>query len=74
MDITEQLQKLADKVELMILSAGGDLKLGGLLSTATMLRDAENHLGEGLDALLELKAALGLTTNLKKEENKHGKL
>lgn len=57
----QELQELADKVEVLILSAAAELKIG-------ILQEAEDHVVEGLDALLELKAALGLTTNLKKVE------
>jgi hypothetical protein len=66
---TKKLQELTDIIESRILYAAGDIKLAStLLSTNSVKQSAENHLGDAISALLELKKELGLHTNLAKEE------
>lgn len=65
----QKLQEQADIVEDRILRVAGYLALAARFrGTDTQLGEQADNLGEAMNALLEIKQELGLTTNLKRVE------
>jgi hypothetical protein len=63
---TQKLQEQADIIESKILQVAGSLAVFAHMNKLHLDQEADN-LGEAINALLEIKQELGLTSNLKRE-------